>query len=126
MNYYLLSTYAVFSKLYDAKKSIYELLAHYVVTFIEERKKYDFVLSSFVFEFNEFYGFNLPQAVLKKVLSRTAGVTFENKLERYYINFKELPDSKIADFNEYKKETDEILCNLINFVQKNEKSELSK
>ncbi|MBQ4437542.1 hypothetical protein II898_01570 [bacterium] len=126
MNYYLLSAYAVFSKLYDAKKSIYDLLSHYVVTFIRKNKKYNFVLSSFVYDFNDFYGFKLPQAVVKKVLSSSKGITFNRKTEEYSVDFKILPDSNIKDFDEYKKETDSILNSLVEYVQNIENSELSQ
>ena len=85
MNYYLLSAYAVFSKLYDAKKSIYDLLSHYVVTFIRKNKKYNFVLSSFVYDFNDFYGFKLPQAVVKKAFFY---VHFIHKILRYNLKFE--------------------------------------
>lgn len=126
MNYNLLSAYAVFSKLYDAKKSIYDLLTHCIAMFIREKLKYSFELINFTNDFNSFYGFSLPQAVMKKVLSKTEGVNFDKQNEQYLIDLKLLPESKIKDFNCYREETEDVLDNLCIFIEKKNKKSLSQ
>ena len=118
MNYNLLSAYAVFSKLYDAKKSIYDLLTHCIAMFIREKLKYSFELINFTNDFNSFYGFSLPQAVMKKVLSKTEGVNFDKQNEQYLVDLKLLPESKTKDFNCYREETEDVLDNLCIFIEK--------
>lgn len=116
MNYYLLSSYAVFSKLYDAKKSIYELLETFVITYLNESKKYDFDIIEFYYEFNHFFGFNLPQAVLKKTISRVEGIKYNDQQGKYLVDFNKIPQVKNVVFNELNDESEKLFSKLVDYV----------
>lgn len=94
----LFASYALFAELAKEKKNIYEVIRFYIISFLAETQKRTFSLVEFANDFNSFYNFKIPHAVLKSSLHKLDGCVLSQKI--YTINFDSLPKIQSAKLSE--------------------------
>ncbi|MBD5436028.1 MAG: hypothetical protein HDR36_05915 [Treponema sp.] len=94
----LFASYALFAELAKEKKNIYEVIRFYIISFLAETQKRTFSLVEFANDFNSFYNFKIPHAVLKSSLHKLDGCVLSQKI--YTIKFDSLPKIQSAKLSE--------------------------
>lgn len=117
MNNNLLPAYSVFKVLADEHTSIKDVLKSFLATFfIKEFKKKSFLINDFSKKFNSFYGFNIPNAVLKNVLIDK----FSCKIGKggwYSIDNSIIENVKTFTLEDYKNSTEELINDFLNYAK---------
>lgn len=117
MNNNLLPAYSVFKVLADEHTSIKDVLKSFIATFfIKEFKKKSFLINDFSKRFNSFYGFNIPNAVLKNVLVDK----FSCKIGKggwYSIDESKIENEKTFVLEDYKNNTEKLLNDFLNYAK---------
>lgn len=126
MNNNLLPAYSVFKVLADEHTSIKDVLKSFLATFfIKEFKKKSFLINDFSKKFNSFYGFNIPNAVLKNVLIDK----FSCKIGKggwYSIDVSKIENEKTFVLEDYKNGTEELINNFLNYAKAFKNIDLEK
>lgn len=116
MNKNILSSYAVFSKLKDEGKTIYDVIRVFIAAYLQEYKLYKFNLSQIVFGINSFYNFKIPSAVIRKALIKMNGI--KNNDDSYSVDFSLLLKIDISQIKISNESINEVLKLLIAYISK--------
>lgn len=124
MNENLLSSYAVFKVLSEKNKNVYDVLKCFIAAYIGEEQKYQrFSVVEFSKRFNGYFGFSIPNSVIKNVLISMEKVCVKNG---FFQIKKECIDSiEPVNIEFYKMETNLVLNEFVDFVQKKKAESLS-
>lgn len=120
----LLPSYVVFRVLAKAQVTIEEILKQFIASYIKEFRLYRFTISVLEDKLNKYYGFKLPAAIIKSVVSN-----FENiKIDRghYSVSVETIEKIYPVELDKYRIETDELIIALIDFSEKKQKRKFSK
>lgn len=96
-----MASLAVFRALYDGKKDIYAIISEFIKLIIINRNITFFELQQMVAWVSEEYGFNLPEAVIKRSISK---LDFLNKERTQYIVTTSLDANKCQSIQQSLKE----------------------
>lgn len=93
----LIAALAVFRKLYDYKKSIYDILYNFIISIIFDKNIQIFSLRDMKEYLKEIYNFEIPDSIIKTTLKRKDGITLSNEI--YSINYNILKNNNFVDEN---------------------------
>ena len=93
----LIAALAVFRKLYDDKKSIYDILYNFIISIIFDKNIQIFSLRDMKEYLKEIYNFEIPDSIIKTTLKRKDGITLSNEI--YSINYNILKNNNFVDEN---------------------------
>ncbi|GFM36893.1 hypothetical protein [Desulfovibrio psychrotolerans] len=124
-----LAALAVFRELYDSNNKVHEILRKFVIEIIASHKSYEFYPNEINSLMTEYYGFKLPEAVVRTVLhSLTKSTDWCAKENGKYI-IKMMPESSEDLQNKYKTRIsihDKIFKDLIAYICRKENRQLSE
>lgn len=112
----LLPSYVVFRVLAKAQVTIEEILKQFIASYIKDFRLYRFTISVLEDKLNKYYGFKLPAAIIKSVVSN-----FENiRIDRghYAVSVETIEKIYPVELDKYRIETDELIIALIDFSEK--------
>ena len=117
-----LAAMAVFRQMYDDRKEVYDIICAFISSYINETRKYTFVLSELVEEVNNYYNFNLPIAIIKSSLKRILGISKDEKSTEkgvYVVDFDIFCSNfHPANLTENEGKNDDIFNMLIAYIEK--------
>ncbi|MBD5436262.1 MAG: hypothetical protein HDR36_07115 [Treponema sp.] len=117
MNKNLLPAYSVFRVLANSKKSLKDVLKSFVATFIKEQyKKNTFMISDLANKFNSYYGFNIPNTIIKNLLTEK-GLCTISKGGWYKLNSVFYENTSTFDLADYKSNTDALIADFLLFAK---------
>lgn len=93
----LIAALAVFRKLYDDKKSIYDILYNFIISIIFDKNIQIFSLRDMKEYLKEIYNFEIPDSIIKTTLKRREGITLSNEI--YSIDYSILENNNFVDEN---------------------------
>ena len=109
---------ALFGKLYDLNKDIVDVIISFIKDFIMIKSLHTFSLEELTNAINEYYGFNIPTAVIKNALKKIATITKHR--QQYTVTY--IDEKDIKEFREQEKTVEDcykyILESLFEYVQK--------
>ena len=121
----ILSSYALFSKLKDGGKSIYDVIIVFIAAYLQECKKYQFSLSEITFGVNTDFNFNLPTAVIRKALVKMKGISHRSD-EKYSVDYSLLANINISEIKRSSGAINEVLFSLMAYVENKTNRKLSE
>lgn len=119
----ILSSLIIFSELYDNKKDIYEVIREFIYEILRITRLFKFNLTQITKEVNDWFDFDIPEAVIKTALRKT---DFK-KIDGNYL-VEKLPNQELDLITRKKgdeKTNSEIFSNLIKFVENKKGNKLS-
>lgn len=119
----ILSSYALFSKLKDEGKSIYDVIKVFIAAYLQESKKYEFSLSEITFGINTDFNFKLPAAVIRKALVKMKGISHSND-EKYSVDYSSLANINVSEIKKLEDSINKVLLSLRLYIEnKNNKEQ---
>ena len=114
----LLPAYSVFRVLANTVKSTKDVLKSFIATFyVQKFKKKTFLINDFASQFNSFYGFCIPNAVIKNVLVEKFDCHI-GKGGWYTMNAGKIKDEDIFALDDYKTTTDELIDDFLKYASR--------
>lgn len=127
----ILASLALFGKLYDEKKDVYNLVADFVKGTIVTHKKMHFSTPELVQDINSTFEFNLPEAVIKTALRKICqnyNLQYDKKTMIYTCDLELFKDAQEIQtrHDKHKEEYTLIISDLLNYAEKAYKDNLLK
>ncbi len=120
----LIAALAVFRKLYDDKKSIYDILHNFIISIIFDKNLQIFGLRKMKEYLKEIYNFDIPDSIIKTTLKRIDGITLSNEI--YNINYSILKNNNFVDENISLVSNNYILDMIHKYVKNHNKIKIDK
>lgn len=122
-----LAAMAVFQQMYDSKKNISDIISAFIKYYILSEHYYSFLLEDICKNFNEFYNFNLPIAIVKSALRKLNEIVIKKDDGHYIVDTSRLSvEEKENIIKNNIIYNDKIIFDLEDYLQEKLKRNLTK